>query len=1054
MKLRRLFPFLLIILILVPLFEIILPTSFVAGAEETMAGSSQSGLIRVALTKNVAPRSDWSNGTLYHLRILQKFIPINITVITNFETLSDYQILFLNMLNISDADITTITNWVNEGGFLVCIGQSGRYDETGEERTSHPFGTVLGVTLDGWQRASGEEVRKVITNCTWYWWSSGIVYDTANNGDGMYHELQDYYYIPKSESVNVTLNEATQIMSCRDKNVTYEEPFLTNNTYGSGKAFFITADAFYRLVWKPPRANVGLYDLGSNVLIAGFWFRSGLLWQILYAIILDCFSDIPLPIVTSMPNGFFTAMGFGMHTSGTGADNDTADDDALENLNQYWRPLMDEYPELKGWFWGFWLATSIIDGTSNASNIVDFVNEFGYAGTRSHTVARTLEDYAISSECLRKNGFKYEYEGSAGGDVAMSTVATLVKDWNFTDIFYSRRVSGGAEHGAFISSIPYPISNYTGVTNFFVSPYAGTPQEWGSLIEKQKKLGQNYGIGGYCMVRNFDSWIGYIPYVNETINTFIDDDTVWKASGQLFVDWWDKRWEINITDFSANSTYITVSLQTPNIQNLTLLIEEMAKTYRNITVDGTPLTLVPEASRLVIPSLSQGTHEIVIKISIFRNAELEEYNDGLRDEGKPYITDSTRTIEYLNFTHPRLSLTLDIPTSVIAKLTICSPYPPRQVFAGGQPTSFTYSANIATILIPYDHVDIYYAQPDINRFSSTKQEYGTDESVALTLEIYGDNPTSEVAKWLARVTVLDEAENIIDTKGQEVEVGRAGAKTLDFAVKNLWEGTYTITAEVLDPEGENVLAMNSLTISVKEASTAPLVFDTIELKKYNDELKVKGLPYIEESTQTIVNLAFSNTYQRLSITLDVRSGVNTSLKICSPYSPRQVFAGGQPTSFTYTANTATILIPYDHVDIYYAQPDSEFTSSKPSYEPDEDVELTLKVHGANSTSEIVKWFIRFTIEDETEKIVKTVYEQIESNATQSFVVGNFLEGTYTITAEIIDPEAENILERRSLTIQVAEAQIIPPLITVIVTTIIVAMIGIAIYAWYHMKKAK
>ena len=85
-----------------------------------------------------------------------------------------------------------------------------------------------------------------------------------------------------------------------------------------------------------------------------------------------------------------------------------------------------------------------------------------------------------------------------------------------------------------------------------------------------------------------------------------------------------------------------------------------------------------------------------------------------------------------------------------------------------------------------------------------------------------------------------------------------------------------------------------------------------------------------------------------------------------------------------------------------------------------------------------------------------MYEEIKLEATESLtlqlVAGNFSEGTYTITAEMIDPEAENVLEARSLTIKVAEAPTVLPLIPVILTTTIIAIIGVAVYAWYRLKK--
>ena len=357
--------------------------------KEAAAVPLQSGLIRVALTKNVAPRDDWSNGILYHLKILQKFIPISAAVITSFTSLSDYQVLFLNMLNISSADINTIRDWVSGGGFLVCIGQSGRYTETGEERTSHPLAAVLGITLNGWERSSGVEVRLLVTSDAWHWWSSERVYDLCSAGD-QHLFYPDRYYIPKSECVHATPSVATQKMTCRDANNSYETTFLTYNTYGSGKAFFIAADAFYRIVWKSVDPRFGLYD-SSKVISGGEYLRRGLLWQILYAIMLDFFPDTP--IIASMPDGFYTAMNFYLFVWGEGVDNDTQDDLTYANLIQHWKPLFDSYPVLRGWFWGFAFSTAIINGTSNATNICNFIKEYGYAGSRGHVHVFILEDF-------------------------------------------------------------------------------------------------------------------------------------------------------------------------------------------------------------------------------------------------------------------------------------------------------------------------------------------------------------------------------------------------------------------------------------------------------------------------------------------------------------------------------------------------------------------------------------------------------------------------------------------------------------------------------------
>ncbi|UCB61215.1 MAG: hypothetical protein JSW72_03975 [Candidatus Bathyarchaeota archaeon] len=1037
----------------------------------SLLDTMQSGLIRAALTSNVAPRDDWSNGTLHNLRILQKILPIRITVTEDFENLNDFQILFLNLLNISDSDIATIANWVDAGGVAVCIGQSGRYDETGKERTAHPLSHVLGITLNGWERDSGANVRKILVTTSWHWWSSGRIYDVTNNGDGLYHESADIYYVPKDECVNVTLNGAAQIMSAQDKNLssyfppfptftTYEEPLLTTHSYGSGRAFFVAADIFYRLLWKPPRPQFGIYT-NENSLVGGYWFRIGLLWQILYAITLDSFSTIPLPIVTSMPNGFHTAMSFGIKTVGYGvADNDTADDSIYENMMKYWKPqLLDQQPTLKGWFWGFWIMTKTIDKTTNASNIVSFVTENGYAGSRSHTGHWALSDYIKSSEILHSYGFDYDYEGSAGATVKIQDLATLTKNWNFTDIFYLRRISGKGEHGAEISCLPYPISNHTGIVNFFAQPYAvelaGSLIEWRLLISRQKVLGENYGIGGYCMGDTYLGWIGSIENINETINTFIADDTVWKTNGPTFEDWWNKRWDVTITDFSTNSTHVEVTIQTPKIENLTLLMKEAENIY-NITVDGAPLTPLPESSRIVIPKMAQGVHKISIKISLFGDSELDAYNKDLETAGRPYIYDSTHLIESLNFTYPRLTLTLFPLQSESAKIKIHSLYSPLKAFADGSIIEFNYGSNITTISTSQERVDLYYAQPQIIQFLSTKQEYEINETATFVIEIYGDHPTSEVAKWIVRLSLIDEGGVVVSLTAREIEISMDAAKILQIRVSNLLLGHYSAIAEVLDPQTADVLAVDSLNVTVKEGSEAPPLFSASTLENYNDQLKQGGLPYVESSTQTVVGLVYSTNYQRLSINLDANLNSEATVEVSSLHSPVQVFANNHPLDFAYYSNTCTILTSHTQLDLYFVQLRIlEFKPTKKSYNPNEPVEVTLKID-EDRPSGTGEWFAWIELADDTAKTIATIYKEIVLNETTSaqvqLTLGNFSEGTYSLTIQLFDPESENMLETASSTIEVtalATEPLFPPLLLAIVVLLLGT--GIAIYIIHRVR---
>ncbi len=199
---------------------------------------SVSARLKVAYTKNVAPHSDYGNGTRYQLSIIEKFMPLEVTLIDDFKSLSNYDVLILNRLNMSDSEVTNVENFVASGGVLLYVGQSGRYKDDGTERANNPFDEALGTTTESWERgASASRISSLKVYTNWAFWEAG-------NTLSFYDYVKSRYDSPANSYVmNVTTTKAQVIMAdpatskviftrySRENNVTY---FLASDRYRHG----------------------------------------------------------------------------------------------------------------------------------------------------------------------------------------------------------------------------------------------------------------------------------------------------------------------------------------------------------------------------------------------------------------------------------------------------------------------------------------------------------------------------------------------------------------------------------------------------------------------------------------------------------------------------------------------------------------------------------------------------------------------------------------------------------------------------------------------------
>lgn len=618
------------------LVVVILIISFFSGILHTNVAASEpmANILPIAVSANVPPCKDWSNGTLFHLKNLQHFIPIDIQIITDFSTLSNYKMLFLDKIDLTNTEVAQIRDWTNRGGVLVCIGQSGMYN-TGQQRATQPLSDVLGVNLNSWQRNAGSSIGYITYQTNWQWWSKGTQYSLC------YH-LVDQEVRPQ-RAVNVSISTAEVMATFTDTSDRYPTPAITRNSYGAGSAYLISADIFWLIGYNPT------YPTSENIWI-GTDFHAPLqngfptLMMDLLAIIYDKW--IPTVVVTTMPYNYLAAMGWDLHLEGgygggpqATSNADVASNNCYANLLQWRDRLFSKYPQLKGDFWNFMLITTIVDGTSNSTNIRNFVQEWGTPGSHSNTHTNDPTSYLASYQKLHEwyPGKTFGLDCPGGGGMGVDLQV-------FYDI-WSRNNGNGLrgyvdQSGAPYFSIPYPVCNDTSDTVLeWAKGWGG--QDWSKDIAAQKAYGANYGFGGYAMTNSHDYETGSVYYVDSVINQYINDGQVWKVGQEQFMEWWNARWQVKVLNYADTGGSVTMQISTPEIGGLTFLLSNMINP-KKVYVDG---NLVGQTKDRITLNFTSGQHAIVFSdapppenwhISILSQPVIGGFTDPSGDRNVPY----------------------------------------------------------------------------------------------------------------------------------------------------------------------------------------------------------------------------------------------------------------------------------------------------------------------------------------------------------------------------------------------------------------------------------
>lgn len=160
--------------------------------------------------------------------------------------------------------------------------------------------------------------------------------------------------------------------------------------------------------------------------------------------------------------------------------------------------------------------------------------------------------------------------------------------------------------------------------------------------------------------------------------------------------------------------------------------------------------------------------------------------------------------------------------------------------------------------------------------------------------------------------------------------------------------------------------------------------------------------------------------------------------------------------FLLTSNI-TITVCYG----IYAPKISEFTSRKISYTTLEEVSLSLSIYGNYTVPTTINWLSKLTIKDAAGNLVQTIDRTFKLSKDEiqklQYDLGTFKQGTYTATAQVIDPTTEDVLASSHLTFNVTTAPYIPPgippwIIWILIISVITA-IGAAAYLYYRRTKA-
>lgn len=95
--------------------------------------------------------------------------------------------------------------------------------------------------------------------------------------------------------------------------------------------------------------------------------------------------------------------------------------------------------------------------------------------------------------------------------------------------------------------------------------------------------------------------------------------------------------------------------------------------------------------------------------------------------------------------------------------------------------------------------EVFYALPEITKFASNKTTYTTLENIKMSLNVYGNYSAEATISWLTKLTIEDATNKTIKTIDRNIKLQSNQTKRLEYSIQPPSQGTYTATAQIIDP---------------------------------------------------------------------------------------------------------------------------------------------------------------------------------------------------------------------------------------------------------------
>ena len=332
--------------------------------------------VYVVVGSSLGKISSGGNSTKWFLSHIKHFLPIQDHYISETDipttlTTRFVDILVLpNVIYLSNRSIESIIRWVDSGGRLIVLGQTGMKDINNQVRNYHPLADVLGLTFKSWE-------------------SKGYVYAFLNFSKPLYYmenrAPNNLYFgaglldsdLPYGNTVlNATVSKATLYAIFTDRiggyfgraglNITVG---IAYNRYGSGQAFYL--NNLFDGIWTSHYSVPGYIFANTN--------RFNWAFTIWASLIRMLYSDYVIPIIGTLPNGYEMAINIQYHV-----ETNAAYQFMLNIKNIY-----DQHRWLYNRTQSFIFTSLLINLTTgqltpNASNLLSLLKRYGYVGFHTY----------------------------------------------------------------------------------------------------------------------------------------------------------------------------------------------------------------------------------------------------------------------------------------------------------------------------------------------------------------------------------------------------------------------------------------------------------------------------------------------------------------------------------------------------------------------------------------------------------------------------------------------------------------------------------------------